>query len=193
MHSGATCGSCAVSGTPLCYHHSAIKTALGKAASASNIPFIFPEDRTSLQINYFLLLQAYSEGRIDLRTFNAMQRLLRSMASNLGKKSLAEDHANAAETPAAPNPSNIASTEKEIKTLAAAADTPNAAAPHERSAGHERSAVKDRPTHSAPVSKPSNHAFPSFEDIAAQHRPLGESCFLTKPNHSHPASPLTAC
>lgn len=88
---GVRCGSPAVKGSELCFHHSAVKTALGKvkpqAASGefAPIPFVFPEDRASMQINFFLLLQAFNEGRIDLRTFNAMQRLLCSMARNLGK------------------------------------------------------------------------------------------------------------
>jgi hypothetical protein len=100
MASGSTCGSPAVSGTTLCYHHSAVKTALGKVVPAdrvpygtpSPIPFVFPEDRASLQINFFLLLQAFNEKRIDQRTSTLMHRILRSMSSNLGNKPLAEDN-----------------------------------------------------------------------------------------------------
>jgi hypothetical protein len=99
MTTGATCGSPAVSGTALCYHHSAIKTALGKVApldrvpygAHSPIPFVFPEDRASLQINFFLLLQAFNERRIDQRTSTIMHRMLRSMSANLGTKPLADD------------------------------------------------------------------------------------------------------
>lgn len=97
--SGITCGSPAVKGTDLCYHHSAIRTALGKATlrgACPAIPFVFPEDRSSIQINYFLLLQAFTEQRIDLRTFNCMQRLLRAMAANLGKIPLSQDAATTA-------------------------------------------------------------------------------------------------
>lgn len=90
---GEVCGSPAVSGAALCYHHSAVKTALGKAQpkdKASHgefapIGFIFPEDRASMQINFFLLLQAYNEQRIDQRTYNSMVSLLKAMARNLGK------------------------------------------------------------------------------------------------------------
>lgn len=90
---GVRCGSPAVSGTELCYHHSAVKTALGKAQPGGKaphggfapIPFVFPEDRASMQINFFLLLQAYNEGRIDQRTYNSMLSLLKAMAKNLGK------------------------------------------------------------------------------------------------------------
>jgi hypothetical protein len=94
---GIVCGSPAVSGTSFCYHHSVVKTALDKVQKgpkgvATPIPFVFAEDRASMQINYFLLLQAFNEQRIDLRTYNAFLGLLRSMARNLGKTgSLVED------------------------------------------------------------------------------------------------------
>jgi hypothetical protein len=90
---GEVCGSPAVSGTELCYHHSAVKTALAKgrpndkapSEGFAPIPFVFPEDRASMQINFFLLLQAYNEQRIDQRTYNSMLSLLKAMAKNLGK------------------------------------------------------------------------------------------------------------
>ncbi|MGH9440326.1 MAG: hypothetical protein ACRD22_21280 [Terriglobia bacterium] len=90
---GVPCGSPAVAGTELCYHHSTLKAALGNVVPLSQvaygaftpIPFVFPEDRASLQINYFLLLQAFNEQRIDLRTANMMQRIVRAMAANLGR------------------------------------------------------------------------------------------------------------
>ena len=90
---GTRCGSPAVAGTELCYHHSAVKTALGKVPARTGagsgefapIPFVFPEDRASMQINFFLLLQAFNEGRIDLRRYRAMLSMLKSMAANLGK------------------------------------------------------------------------------------------------------------
>ena len=90
---GIVCGSPAVAGTELCYHHSAIKTATGHAGSGGRgaggefapIPFVFPEDRASMQINFFLLLQAFNEGRVDLKHFKAMMSMLKSMAANLGK------------------------------------------------------------------------------------------------------------
>lgn len=58
---GIRCGSPAVKGTSLCFHHSAVKTALGKVTpldkvsygSFTPIPFVFPEDRAAMQINYF--------------------------------------------------------------------------------------------------------------------------------------------
>jgi hypothetical protein len=88
---GEVCGSPAVSGTDLCYHHSAVKTALAKPHGKAPfegfapIPFVFPEDRASMQINFFLLLQASNEQRIDQRTFRLMLSTLKAMAKNLGK------------------------------------------------------------------------------------------------------------
>lgn len=88
---GEVCGSPAVSGTEFCYHHSVVKTALsrplGKVHSGGFAPigFVFPEDRAAMQINFFLLLQAYNERRIDQRTYNAMLSVMKAMARNLGR------------------------------------------------------------------------------------------------------------
>ena len=88
---GEVCGSPAVSGTDFCYHHSAVKTALarptGKAPyeGFAPIPFVFPEDRASMQINFFLLLQAFNEQRIDQKIYRLMLSTLKAMAKNLGK------------------------------------------------------------------------------------------------------------
>ncbi|MGI0133430.1 MAG: hypothetical protein ACREBW_00525, partial [Candidatus Micrarchaeaceae archaeon] len=49
------------------------------------IPFLFPEDRASLQINYFLLLQMLVEQRVERRAADLMFRMLRAMGVNLGK------------------------------------------------------------------------------------------------------------
>ena len=88
---GEVCGSPAVSGTEFCYHHSAVKTALAKPHGKAPyegfapIPFLFPEDRASMQINFFLLLQAFNEQRVDQKTFRLMLSMLKAMAKNLGK------------------------------------------------------------------------------------------------------------
>jgi hypothetical protein len=158
-----------------------IKSALGKAATASNIPFVFPEDRTSIQINYFLILQAFTAGRIDLPTFNSMQRLLRSMDLNLGKMRLAEDNANAPEAPVtAHNTSQAVAAEKEMKNPAA---TVTARAPKPQPS--ERKPVPPN----RPQPKASNDPF-SFENIAAQCKPLAQACFLATPNQPRLSDPL---
>lgn len=98
---GVRCGSPAVSGTALCYHHSVVKTTLDKvparigtgAGEFEPIPFVFAEDRVSLQLNYFLLLTAFNEQRVDLRTCKAMMSLLKAMATNLGKTGSLVDEA----------------------------------------------------------------------------------------------------
>lgn len=90
---GIRCGSPAVSETEYCHHHSAIKTATRQAASKPRpgsggfapIPFVFPEDRASMQINFYLLLQAFNQGQIDLKHFKSMMSMLKAMKANLGK------------------------------------------------------------------------------------------------------------
>jgi hypothetical protein len=90
---GEVCGSPAVSGTAFCYHHSAVKAALSRRPSNGSatgegfapIGFLFPEDRAAMQINFFLLLEAFNEQRIDLGTYKCFLSLLRAMARNLGK------------------------------------------------------------------------------------------------------------
>lgn len=88
---GEVCGSPAVSGSEFCYHHSAVKTALGKVQRSAPdggfapIAFVFPEDRAAMQINFFLLLQAFNEQRIDLGTYRSMLSLMKAMARNLGR------------------------------------------------------------------------------------------------------------
>lgn len=117
MPSGHACQSPAVKGTALCYHHTALKGITSQAAEPKRLPnggwqplpFVFPEDRAALQMNYFALLRAFNAQAIDLRTFNAMHRVLRSMAANLGKTSLTQEPAaeaapsNASENPPSPS------------------------------------------------------------------------------------------
>ena len=82
-----------MSGTELCYHHSTVKSALGKWTPPDKaaygeftaIPFIFPEDRASLQIDYFLLFRALTEERVERRAAEVLFRMLKAMAANLGK------------------------------------------------------------------------------------------------------------
>jgi hypothetical protein len=58
------------------------------------LPFVFPEDRASMQINFFLLLGALNEGRIDLPTYRCFLSLLREMARNLGKSGSLREEAS---------------------------------------------------------------------------------------------------
>lgn len=120
MTTGATCGCPAVKGTKLCFHHSAVKTALGSITPLdqvpygifSPIPFVFAEDAAALHINFQMLLQAVAEKRVDQRTGTLLHRILRSMAVNLKNPLIAEApavHGEADETN--PQPETEESTE----------------------------------------------------------------------------------
>ena len=124
MPSGASCGSPAVSGTKLCFHHSGVKTALGRVTPIdqvpygifSPIPFVFAEDAASLQINFQLLLQAVAEKRVDQRTGMLLHRILRSMAENLKNPLIAEAPATHGEGDKINNLNSQAETETQPAT-----------------------------------------------------------------------------
>jgi hypothetical protein len=179
--SGATCGSPAVSGTALCYHHSTVKTALGKVVpldqepygTHSPIPFVFPEDRASIQIDLFLLLKAFNEKRIDQRTATIMHRMLRSMSSNLGAKPLTEDRVEATAPPtSAPSTAPAADPVKPVRSGNTAG---NVSASHEQPAPRPANEVhKSAPgtTPSTPQPSPlpgssQGHTSPSIDPSAA--------------------------
>lgn len=128
---GEACGSPAVSGSPVCYHHSAMKMALSKPSNRAPeggfapIPFVFPEDRASMQINFFLLLQAFNEQRIDMRTYKSMLSMLKAMAKILGKTgSLVEDRDQGSELRAQEGAEQRAA----VSEKAASGETQNCAA-----------------------------------------------------------------
>lgn len=94
---GKLCEQAAVKDTLFCRHHSAVKAALAREKAAAEaeiedtpIAFVYPEDRAAVQLNYFLVLQALNDKRIDNRTANSMNRLLRSCDLNLRQGALAE-------------------------------------------------------------------------------------------------------
>ena len=94
---GVKCGSPAIKGTLFCHNHTNIRKLTRRRAryGSITIPFVFPEDRTSLQTNFFLVLQALAEGKIDNQTSNSMTRTLRACSLNLAKGPLVEaDHDN---------------------------------------------------------------------------------------------------
>jgi len=165
--SGATCGSPAVSGTALCYHHSAVKSALARVVSLDQvpygahapIPFVFPEDRASLQINFFLLLKAFNEKRIDQRTATIMHRMLRSMSSNLGAKPLTEDRAEAT---APPTTAPVADPIKPVRSN----NTAGNVSPSQEQPG---------PGSTSEVRKPAPGTAPGMVTGTSQHPPLPES------------------
>lgn len=94
---GKLCEQAAVRGSMFCRHHGTVKMALAREKAAPDpaiwhtpIAFVYPEDRAAVQLNLFMVLQALNSKRIDLRTANAMGRLLRSCEANLRKGELAE-------------------------------------------------------------------------------------------------------
>ena len=186
--SGATCGSPAVSGTALCYHHSAIKSALARVipldkvpyGAHAPIPFVFPEDRASLQINLFLLLNAFNEKRIDQRTATIMHRVLRAMSANLGAKPLNENQAEApaphasapAATPtSAPNPAPVAApVQPNPNNKSAANPSPGHQQPAPRSTSEGRKPAPapksaSAPRASQPLSLPESSHSPAHKSI----------------------------
>jgi len=97
LPSGVLCKQAAVRETLYCRHHQTVKAAVAQCKPAPSpygifepLAFAFPEDRAALQINYFAVLQALNDKRIDNRTANTMNRLLRSCEANLSHGPLAE-------------------------------------------------------------------------------------------------------
>ncbi len=98
---GIKCDSPAIKNTLFCFNHTQTRKLTRRRRRSPNdfnfsIPFVFPEDRVSLQTNYFLVLQALAEGKIDNQTSNSMTRNLRACGVNLAKGPLvASDPENA--------------------------------------------------------------------------------------------------
>ncbi len=94
---GHRCGTPAVHGTHFCYHHSQRKAAIKQARVALSlanphmpIPFVFPEDRTAIQHNLYLVALALASKRISERTANTYTSIWRACRVNLGKTPLVE-------------------------------------------------------------------------------------------------------
>jgi hypothetical protein len=95
--SNQTCGSPAIKDTLFCYHHTGMRKLTRRRRRPNDftytLPFVFPEDRTAIQANQYLVMQALNEGRIDHRTANSYTSMLRACRINLGKTPLIEpDH-----------------------------------------------------------------------------------------------------
>jgi hypothetical protein len=103
LNGGVLCQQAAIKGTHLCRHHGVVKTTLAVARRPAPygvpqpLPFVLPEDRASIQLNYLLVLEALNDQKIDNRTANTMNRILRSCEMNLSKGPLIpSDHARTA-------------------------------------------------------------------------------------------------
>lgn len=169
MATGAACGSPAVRGTELCFHHSAVKTALGRVTPIeqvpygvfSPIPFVFAEDAASLQINYQLLLQAVSEKRAEPRAGALMFRILHAMADNLKNPLIAESPAthgegdkinNLVEQPEAPSPRPVYEPENKEPERENSAQTSSESSSSSRAAAPTKKVrVEDHPALKAAI------------------------------------------
>lgn len=97
MPGGKLCEQAAVKDTMFCRHHGTVKAALEREQAAPGpevahtpLALVYPEDKAAIQLNLFLVLEALNQKRIDVRTANAMNRLLRSCEQNLRTGTLAE-------------------------------------------------------------------------------------------------------
>lgn len=101
MPSSKPCGSPALKGTLFCYNHTKVRSTLAKVEPRSDpsgahqpLPFVFPEDRAALQLNYSVVVNALNDQRINLQTANAFNRIFRSCEINLSRGPLTDpDHA----------------------------------------------------------------------------------------------------
>lgn len=97
MPSSKPCGSPALKETLFCYNHTKVRATLAKVEPRTDpsgvhqpLPFVFPEDRAALQLNYSVVVNALNDKRIDLQTANAFNRLLRSCEINLSRGPLTD-------------------------------------------------------------------------------------------------------
>ena len=121
LQGGNQCGQAALKDGHYCRHHQFVTKAIAEGTPQGNgsrtpLPFVFPEDRAAVQINYFLLLQAINDGRVDAKTAGLMLRVLKACDANLKKGPLNEDCASsdtrsAQEDDAVANESHAATSE----------------------------------------------------------------------------------
>src|SRR6201997_1336710 len=94
---GTACKGPAVRGTNFCRHHQLIRKTLDKVKPPIEnngvykpLPFLFPEDRSAIQTNVFLVINAFNRRRIDAKAANVMIYGLQVCLSNLNKGPLAQ-------------------------------------------------------------------------------------------------------
>ncbi len=99
---GRHCTQPAVRTTLYCRHHQVIKRALAQVEPKPDpygiykpLPFVFPEDRAALQINFMLVAQALNDRSIHIQMANAFNRIFRSCEINLSRGPLTEPNTKA--------------------------------------------------------------------------------------------------
>jgi hypothetical protein len=90
LPAGRHCTQPAVRSTLYCRHHQVIKRALTQVEPKPDpygiytpLPFVFPEDRAALQINFMLIAQALNDQSINIQMANTFNRIFRSCEINL--------------------------------------------------------------------------------------------------------------
>jgi hypothetical protein len=90
LPAGRPCTQPAVRSTLYCRHHQVIKRALAQVEPKPDpyglytpLPFVFPEDRAALQINFMLVAQALNDQSINIQMANTFNRIFRSCEINL--------------------------------------------------------------------------------------------------------------
>jgi hypothetical protein len=101
LASGRRCTQPAVTGGPYCRHHGVVRRTVASSILPPEfhhlhraLPFLYPEDRASIQANCFLIMRALDDRRISTQTANAFNRLLRTCQANLKPGPLHESDSN---------------------------------------------------------------------------------------------------
>jgi len=95
LAAGRACPQPAVNGSRYCRHHGEVKKHTRRRPRSPNdftftLPLAYPEDRAAIQFNLTLVMQALNDHKIDSKTANSFDRLLRSCRLNLGNTPLLE-------------------------------------------------------------------------------------------------------
>lgn len=89
------CEQAAIKGGHYCRHHQVIRKSVAAVEAEGleerePLPLVFPKDHASQLFNYFLVLQALNEGRLNSKMANIMIRLLKACDANLKNARLNE-------------------------------------------------------------------------------------------------------
>lgn len=82
------CEQAAIKGGHYCRHHQVIRKSIAASEAEGEdthtpLPFAFPENYAAQLHNYFMVLHALNEGRLNIRMVNVMIRLLKACDASL--------------------------------------------------------------------------------------------------------------
>lgn len=90
LQGGSQCQQAAINGEYYCRHHLVVRRTVAAATPRQNpyhvekvLPLVFPEDRAALQIDIFVVMQAFNQGDISPKRANILTRLLHECSINL--------------------------------------------------------------------------------------------------------------